>query len=184
MRASHLNKALCEASMQLIDSYDEILDELSHADIRDLYDATLSVLKPDSIGDYLLNVACERLQYENIEFFISKGASLETISACGDTPILRAIDYVGHNPEVVLKVVDLLLKNGANIEHRGYMDKTPFLKACTRGELSMIKLLVESGCDVKAVAEDLGGTTNGLEFARMHGASVEVVNFVHRLLIA
>ncbi|WMO01674.1 hypothetical protein NI379_06120 [Vibrio parahaemolyticus] len=85
---------------------------------------------------------------------------------------------------MALKVVDLLLKNGANIEHRGYMDKTPFLKACTRGELSMIKLLVESGCDVKAVAEDLGGTTNGLEFARMHGASVEVVNFVHRLLIA
>ncbi|MEH0085823.1 hypothetical protein V6233_20175 [Vibrio antiquarius] len=170
--------------MQLIDSYDEILDELGHADIRDLYDATLSVLDPDSIGDYLLNVACERLQYENIEFFISKGASLETLSVCGDTPILNDIDCVGHNPEVALKVVELLLKSGANIEHHGYMDKTPFLKAYTRGELSMIKLLVESGCDVKAVAKDLGGTTNGLEFARMHGASVEVVNFVHRLLIA
>jgi len=170
--------------MQRIDSYDEILAELSPADIREVYDATLSVLEPDSVGDYLLNVACERLQYENIEFFISKGASLETLSACGDTPLLNAIDYVGHNPEIALKVVKLLLKNGANIEYHGYMDKTPFLKACTRGDLNMIKLLVESGCDVQAVAEDLGGSANGLDFARIHGASSEVVNYIHRLLIA
>jgi ankyrin repeat protein len=78
--------------MQSVDfTYEDILIELSHADIREIYEGNLDVNQPDVLGDYLLNLACEHLQVENVEFFISKGADIEhTNHFSSDTPILLA----------------------------------------------------------------------------------------------
>ena len=65
--------------------------------------------------------------------------------------MLCVIDYSHHNPTIVYDVVKALLAAGADIEIRGCMDKTPFLKACTRGCLDILKLLVSAGSDIHAV---------------------------------
>jgi ankyrin repeat protein len=162
----------------------DILLELNHKDICELYDSNLHIHKPDVLGNYLLNIACQLLQVQNVRFFISKGANLETTNhLCRDTPILITIDHVHHNPEAALKIVEMLLHKGANIEHRGYMDKTPFLKACTRNNLEMIKLLVAHGCNVRASTEDPPGyINNGLFFADVMHVGKEVKEYLNKLL--
>lgn len=165
-------------------TYEDILIELSHEGIREIYDGNLDVNQPDVLGDYLLNLSCEHLQVENVAFFISKGADIErTHHLSSDTPILLAIDYVNHNPEAALRIVEMLLNHGANIEHRGYMDKTPFLKACTRVNMDMIKLLVSRGCNVKAATEDFPGNKNdGLFFADVMNGSKDVKEYLKTVI--
>jgi ankyrin repeat protein len=146
-------------------TYIDILMELSHEDIRDVYDGNLDVNKPDIVGDYLLNLACELLQLENVVFFISKGADLETKGYWNNTPLLAVIDYVDRNYEAALQIAEMLIKFGVNIEARDLMKNTCFLLACIRGNLDMIKLLVSRGCDVNATVEDFGEVDNALMLA-------------------
>jgi ankyrin repeat protein len=151
--------------MSVAYAYAEILRELTHADIRDTYDANLDVNEPDVLDNYLLNVACEYFQVENVEFFISKEANLEYKTDFCNTPLLITIDYAHLNHDAALKIVQLLLDNGANIEARGWMMYTPFLLACVRDDLDMIKLLISMGCDVDATVEYFGEIENGLMLA-------------------
>lgn len=146
-------------------TYIDILMELSHEDIRDVYDGNLDVNKPDIVGDYLLNLACELLQLENVAFFISKDADLETKGYWNNTPLLAVIDHVDRNYEAALQIAEMLINLGANIEARDLMKNTCFLLACIRGNLDMIKLLVSRGCDVNATVEDFGEVDNALMLA-------------------
>ncbi|MCP4326367.1 MAG: ankyrin repeat domain-containing protein [Alteromonadales bacterium] len=167
----------------MIDSYFEVLKELSHDDISEVYSATMDVGIPDEEGEYLLNEACALSQIENVEFFISKGADVNKVNEFGISPLLNSIeagnyqiasllislgadvnilDDCGYTPLLKsieccrIDIVSLLLASNADIEGRGRMDQTPFLMACSYGVLDLIKLLVKSGCNIHATSSDYG----------------------------
>jgi ankyrin repeat protein len=133
----------------------------------------------DTHGEQLL-LACDELDVGGVRTALELGSNLEDRSIDGNTPLLCAIDNVHLNPKAALEIVRLLLARGADIEGRGYMDKTPFLKACSRGNLEMLRLLVESGCDIHAVSMDLG-PVSGREFAEIFEASREFKDYLRRL---
>lgn len=61
------------------------------------------------------------------------------------------------------------------------MNKTPFLKACSRGDLELLKLLVARGCDVHAVATDVPEPVDGAWMAGVFGAPQEVREYIRSL---
>jgi ankyrin repeat protein len=161
-------------------SHQQLLWNLPTSSLREFLAAGLVVNTPDDYGDYLLTVASHRLQVESVQVLLSAGADPNVLNADRDTPLLCAIDCVEHNPTAALAVVESLVRAGANLEERGYMDKTPFLKACSRSSLEMVELLVRLGADTHATVID-GGTLDGLAFAEIFNVPLEQVQFIRSL---
>ena len=128
----------------------------------------------------MLTVASYRLQVESVHLLLDSGANPNVHNTEGDTPLLCAIDCVAHDPPAALAIVESLVRAGANPEERGYMDKTPFLKACSRGSLEMVELLVRLGADPHATVND-GGTLDGAAFAEIFDAPPELKVFLRGL---
>jgi ankyrin repeat protein len=163
------------------DSYRLLLWDLQAEGLKDLLASGLAIDVPDQLGDFLLTVACHRLQAESVALLLASGANPNVQNLDLDTPLLCAIDCVEHDPEAALRIVKLLIKHGADLEKRGYMDKTPFLKACSRGNLEMVKLLAVSGACVTAKATDIGGDIGGKEFASIFGASSAMLAYLRSI---
>lgn len=163
------------------ESYQLLLWDLPAKGLEELLASGLAIDVPDQSGDFLLTVACHRLQAESVALLLASGASPNVQNPDLDTPLLCAIDCVEHNPEAALHVVKLLIEHGADLEKRGYMEKTPFLKACSRGNLEMVKLLALSGADVSAKANDIGGDIGGQEFASIFGASSAMLAYLRSI---
>lgn len=144
---------------------------------------SMDVDKPDEFGDHVLTIACRRLQVESVRLLIACGANVAVRNSDRDTPLLCAIDVVAHSPAAAREIVVQLLDAGANLEARGYMDKTPFLKACSRDDLGMLKLLVNRGCDIRAVSDEAGDEAplDGLDFANIHQTPTECVRYLQTL---
>ena len=168
--------------MKKIDCYLEVLGILTNKDSEEVYEDSLDVKEKDELGDYLLNVACNLLQPENVRFFIKKGAGLNTIGGEQNTPLITAIDNCHINPNAAYKIVEVLIENGAEIEKRGMFDKTPFLMACTRGCIEIIKLLVSKGCNIHATVEEFGEKDNGLNMAYTMNVDRECINYLKNLI--
>jgi ankyrin repeat protein len=150
-----------------------LLWDLPAADLRVLLEAGAKVNEPDDLGDYFLTVACHRLEPDSVRLLLDSGANPNVRNADRDTPLLCAIDYVEHDPEKAVQIVQQLVEAGADLEARGYMDKTPFLKACSRSSVQMVKKLVELGADHRAVVED-DGVMDGAAFADIFHAPLEI----------
>jgi ankyrin repeat protein len=144
---------------------------------------SMDVNKPDEFEDRFLTIACGRLQVESARFLIACGANVDDRNSDQDTPLLCAINVVDHNPDAAHELVVMLLDAGANLEARGYMSKTPFLKACSRGDLEMLKLLVNRGCDVRAVSLEEGDEAplDALDFANIHQIPTECVQYLQAI---
>jgi hypothetical protein len=76
-----------------------------------------------------------------------------------------------------MSIVEMLVTADADLERRGYMNKTPFLEACSRGNLDLVKLLVRLGADTTAVVDDGGIRRRGL---RPHISRPEGDDGIHR----
>lgn len=124
--------------------------------------------------------ACERLDPDAVRTSLQSNLNVDCRAADDNTPLLCAIDHVHQNPDAAIEIAELLLLSGANIESRGYMDKTPFLKACCRGNLAMLRLSVKHGCDINAVCGDVR-PVSGIEFADIFNASREFKEYLHGL---
>lgn len=94
-----------------------------------------------------LDFACARGRLSITEFLISKGANIETIDNKNDTPLIRAVS-MGYGTK---KVVEFLLKMGANVNHRDILGVTALHMAAIYKDieeaLDMIKLLLDYGAD-------------------------------------
>ena len=168
--------------MKKVDCYQEVLDILTNKDIEEVYKESLDVNEKDDLGDYLLNVACNLLQPENVSFFISKGADLNTIGGEQNTPLITTIDNYHINPAAAFEIIETLITSGANLEKRGMFGNTPFLMACTRGCTEIIRLLVSKGCNIHATIEDFGGKDNGLDMAYTMHVDEKCINYLKDLL--
>ena len=98
----------------------------------------------------------------------------------GNTALLCAIDVSQHNPVAAHEIVKALIDAGADIEARGWMDKTPFLKACSRGCLDILQLLVSRGCNIHAEARDVVNTS-GPDLASIFNTSQSFQQYVRSL---
>ena len=154
--------------------------DLAPERMSELLSQGVKVNAPDEFGDYLLTEACRRLEVETVRQLLGVGAAVNCQNAERNTPILCAIDVVHHNPVAAAEIVQMLANAGADLEIRGYMDKTPFLKACSRGDLPMVQLLVHLGANVKAVVDDRG-ILDGLDFADIFQAPAEMQAYVRKL---
>jgi ankyrin repeat protein len=144
----------------------------------------LGLNAPDKYGDYLLTSACQRLRVDLVQSLLGLNANVNCQNLDGDTPLLCTIDYTHHNPPAALEISKLLIASRAEIELRGYMDKTPFLKACSRGCLDILQLLVENGCDTHAACEDEGGCLDGKDYAQLFETSIEFRLYLNGLYAA
>lgn len=98
-------------------------------------------------GSTLLMKASWYGYFDIVKRLFIRGAKINIKGKLGMTALLYA-SMEGHT-----KIVEFLLDNGANIHHRNIYDETALLKAAFKPDL--IKLLIERGADVEAVA-DLG----------------------------
>jgi len=162
-------------------SYADLLWDLPSDKLPAILASGVPVNEPDAHGDYLLTVACQRLRSESVELLLAAGAHPDRKNAEGDTPLLCAIDHVHHDPEAALSIVEMLAAAGADLEIRGYMEKPPFLKACSRNCLPMVKLLVRLGANIHAVVDDGGPPLGGMEFARIFEAPEEMKEYLRGL---
>jgi len=162
------------------DSYNIMLYEKSQEKVQMMCE-DLDINVPDSFGEYLITAACSRLQIENVRFLISKGADPNVKNSEGNTPLLCAIDVATHNENVAVEIVKMLIDAGANLESRGYMDKTPFLKACSRGCLEVLRVLVANGSDITATAHDIDSDVSGLDLADIFETPIEFKVYLRSL---
>ncbi|OZG70000.1 hypothetical protein BTA51_28135 [Hahella sp. CCB-MM4] len=136
---------------------------------------------PDEDGIFALEPVCVALKLELARDLIEAGADVNSKGSTGFTPLFSAIECAHHDPDRAIKLVELLLDSGANIEGRGEWDKTPFLKSCTRGVIGLTQLLVARGCDIHATAAEIGGPMGASEFADMPSNSKEFRQYVRGL---
>ncbi|AWF80518.1 hypothetical protein BTJ40_06685 [Microbulbifer sp. A4B17] len=158
--------------------YESDLMELSPQDLEEYYGPFDDIDRPDSYGDSLLLAACKNRNLAHVKYYLMKGANSDLRNDCGDTPLLEVIDSAEDDEEVAIPIIQTLIDAGANLEVRGYMDKTPFLKACSRNSISVLKLLVESGCNTKAVVSEYGEDLNGLWFANCFGLNNDLKEYI------
>ena len=127
----------------------------------------------------MLTVACDLLDLEKATQLLAAGAYVNCQDSKTDTPLICAVDGVHVDAAAALILAEMLLRAGASLEIHGWMDKTAFLKACSRGNLKMVQLLVVWGADVKAVADT--PRYDGFDFVEMFGAPPEMREYVYRL---
>lgn len=167
----------------MFETYDGLREENNYLLLDELMSQGFDPTRPDLNGTYVLNPVCKALNVELAEKLIQAGADVNALSSDGFTPLLSAIDCSHHDPDAAVKIVSLLLDNGADIEKRGDWDKTPFLKSCTRGVIGVTRLLVDRGCDLNAQAKEIGGPIGGREFADMStNNNIEFRRYIEKLV--
>ncbi len=167
--------------MTMFESFAELIDLHSHIDLKEFIDSGLDVNEPDSNGSFLLIEACEQLLVDWVEIIISAGAAVNVKDTCGMTPLTQALDSSHLDKQEPFRIVKLLIESGANIEQRCIFDRTPFLLACSRGNIDITKYLVSNGVNIHATADDLGGVCDAKEFANVQSVSSEFRAYLQAL---
>lgn len=162
-------------------TYDELVEISDYVSLEELLAHGFDPTQPDEDGLFVLEPFCEAIKLNMVHELIKAGADVNSKGSTGFTPLLSAIECAHHDTGKAIKLVELLLENGANIEGRGDWDKTPFLKSCTRGIAELTQLLVSRGCDIHATAAELGGPMGAREFADIPSTSKEFRQYVSGL---
>ena len=97
----------------------------------------------DHDGETTLNLAVHDDRMDMAMFLIHRGAEINP--NCGASPLINAIQNESGG------MVKMLLKKGADLNHRGFHGLSPFLYACFRGATEMCKILAESGANLFTV---------------------------------
>ena len=156
--------------------------DLSNEDIMEIFDEFEDIDSVDELGDTLLLWACKEFNEQLIEYALSRGANASYLNECGETPVQEVVNVAEHREELALAILQRLIDAGANLELRGYMEKTAFLKACSRNSKKVIELLVRNGADVKATVEEHSKLLDGCFYANIFGETPEIRNYISRLV--
>lgn len=103
-------------------------------------------------GGTALHQAASQGAIKVIELLLANKADVNAGDNEGYTPLHGAVSY-GKN-DTRKTVVEILLKSGANVNAKTTRDgETPFHKAIDRGDVEIVKLLLNYGADVNAVSK-------------------------------
>ena len=115
---------------------------------------------------------------KQINMLISCGVSVDICDKKGQTPPLAMVRYLNilDDDSYIGKLVELLLKVGANVNCRGRLDDTPLHEAVSQGLISTTKRLLEYGANVNARKADGTGVIRlGMNTARDKGRGPHVL---------
>lgn len=123
-------------------------------------------------GGTALHQAASQGAVKVMELLLANRAEVNAATNDGYTPLHGAVSYgkIGARRSAV----ELLLKTGANANAKTSRDgETPFHKAISRGDVEIVKLLLDYGADVNTVSKS--GVTS-LYFARNSDAISKLLN--------
>lgn len=89
--------------------------------VNSLLNLDIDINAQDSEGNTPLHVAAQYGHHNTSEALIKKGANVDITTLNGKTPLHKAFRYL-RNP----KIIELLIKSGANIEAKDNTETTPF----------------------------------------------------------
>lgn len=92
-----------------------------------------------------------------IEELINSGAHMNQYAG-NDESILHFVSQASHLPVNERQLVSLLVKHGAQVNIKGYDDKTALHIAAIRGRTALCTILIEFGADTKARTKHYGDT--------------------------
>ncbi|WP_075188203.1 ankyrin repeat domain-containing protein [Teredinibacter haidensis] len=156
--------------------------DMSNEDIIEIFDDFENIDSIDDSGDKLLLWACKGFNKQLVMYALNRGADTNYLNECGETPVQEIVNVSEHKEELALSILQLLISAGANLELRAYMEKTAFLKACSRNSTKVIELLVKNGADVKATVEEHGKLLDGNFYAGIFGETSEIKRYIKRLV--
>ena len=137
----------------------EIIDLLvkagANVNARNKYDETV------------LHKACEYEDVELIMYLLGKEVDVNAVDDQGKTPLLVALyGYISDEKER-LEIVRKFIEKGANVNVKDTIDKnTPLHLACDKGDIEIVKLLVENKANTK---EKNGDDETPYEVAKIRG---------------
>ncbi|MCE0556988.1 ankyrin repeat domain-containing protein [Motilimonas sp. E26] len=156
--------------------------DLSNEDIIEIIAEFEDIDLLDDSGDTVLLWACKEYNFEVLEYSLSKRANANFINECGEAPLHQLIEMGEYKEELAISLIQKLLEYGADIELRAYMDKTPFLKACSRNSIKIIEFLANNGANTKANISEYGKILDGNFFANIFANSPDVKECIRNLV--
>ena len=156
--------------------------DMSNSDIIEIFDEIENIDSIDDSGDTLLLWACKDFNEQLVAYALNRGANTNYLNECGETPIQEIVNVAENKEELALSILKKLIAAGADLELRAYMEKTAFLKACSRNSIKVIELLVKNGADVRATVEEHGKLLDGNFYAGVFSETSEVRNYIKRLV--
>ncbi|WP_061246699.1 ankyrin repeat domain-containing protein [Leptospira noguchii] len=117
---------------------------------------------------------------KRIEFLLNAGADPNVVDLeSGETVLLHVCIHSNENQKIILEIVSLLIKAGANINaHETWKGRSSLMWAVKNGNLELAKLLAEAGADLKA--ENQKENTNAYILA-LENNHTEIVEWLESL---
>jgi len=141
--------------------------------VKTLYNDNPEILKIE-FGFPPLFEACRYCKIEIARFLIEKGANIHDKKTRHKPTPLHVAAYTGCN-----EIIELLLKNGADINARNILGETPLMYAIENGNVQTAKLLIDKGANIKATSRSYG---TALDFAIRY-KRYEIINILQKKII-
>ncbi len=145
-------KTLIKKILDMSLSDEEIVDKL-----KELKDngVTASEIDEETIAfNTFLGIACEHNYYKTVKFLIDMGCDINLKNFFGLTPLMQATQCNN------IEIVELLIKNNANVNLKDKFDKTALIRLCDSsncGQISTMLLLLQNNADI--TIRDYNGKT-------------------------
>jgi ankyrin repeat protein len=106
----------------------------------------ININNQDKKGKTPLMNAARSQSVEACKFLLAHGADVKAVDSKGGNVIHNCFTFNDFNPEVS----KLLLKEGADVDHRDNEGQTPLISACSIGVIDGVKTFIQLGADVNA----------------------------------
>lgn len=141
---------------------------------------------------YALHLAMGRGDPNEVQLLIDRGYDVNMPDPYGIPPVMSVFSFyrgklmvpatyhetTAEREARILRVLAILIKNGADVNVGGGYHYTPLARAINLGSLDAVKLLVENGANVNMVVSNDGNETP-LDYATRHNV-LEIVEYLRQ----